>query len=173
MKRSLTHLTLVLFLGVFNQACSLFSGASTPLQKEPITAPPQRVFQFNYDRVWKAAQKAMVRYSLAINNIDKGILETDMIKGEDTWMPPYVLKRPSSGLQYRVSLRVTKGKSENHPATRVTVIKKPELFRDFFSESEKIPSDGLEELVILYRIDRELLIEDALTKAQKGAPAEP
>jgi hypothetical protein len=36
--------------------------------------------------------------------------------------------------------------------------------RDFFSEPETVDSDGLEEKIIFYRIERELVINDALKR---------
>jgi hypothetical protein len=59
-----------------------------------------------------------------------------------------------------------KGKTEGRESTRVTVEKKIERLRDFFSEADPLPSDGLEEKVIFYRIEREIVIADALKKAQ-------
>jgi hypothetical protein len=59
-----------------------------------------------------------------------------------------------------------KGKTEGRESTRVTIDKRMEILRDFFSEPETIESDGLEEKMIFYRIERELIIQDALKRAQ-------
>jgi hypothetical protein len=46
----------------------------------------------------------------------------------------------------------------------VTVGKKIERQRDFFDDGQTLESDGWEENVILYRIERELAVDVALTK---------
>ena len=47
-----------------------------------------------------------------------------------------------------------------------------ELQKDFFSGAEKTASDGLEELAIMYRVERELLIEQAAEKRVNGGKNE-
>lgn len=97
--------------------------------------------------------------------MDNGVLETDWIRGPDGFTAPSVQKDPSSGVRYKMTLSLVKGKLDNKESVRVTIVKKMEKQRDFFSEPESIESDGLEEKVIFYRIERELLIEEAIKKA--------
>jgi hypothetical protein len=47
---------------------------------------------------------------------------------------------------------------------KVTLTKKIEVKRDFFSEPKPLETDGLEEMVLFYRIERELIIEEAIKK---------
>jgi len=58
-----------------------------------------------------------------------------------------------------------KGKTDGRESTRITIEKKIEVFRDFISETQIIPSDGLEEMALFYRIERELVIAQALKRA--------
>ena len=107
----------------------------------------------------------VIRYSIAQNNQDTGYIETEYIKGSDGWLPPEVEKKPSAGIKYKLILTLTRGKIEGRESTRVSLQKKIEVQRDFFSEPETLNSDGLEEKVLFYRIERELLISDALLRA--------
>jgi len=132
-----------------------------------LPATYQKVFYFPYDQVWRAAQLA-VKYPIAINNMDNGTLQTEEIKGPDGFISPQVEQKPSSGLKYQIVLSMTKGKTNGNNSVRVIVRKDVEKQRDFFSEAEAIPSDGLEEKTILYRIERELLIDDALKKEHRS-----
>jgi hypothetical protein len=50
-------------------------------------------------------------------------------------------------------------------STRVTIEKKIETFKDFISETQIVPSDGLEEQTLFYRMERELIIGAALKRA--------
>ena len=144
--------------------CSALERSPEP---EPTLGPKEGVFSDEYDRVWRAARIAMQNYPIRIDNMDKGILETDRIRAAIGWTPPHRNADASGGKRYYLSLRVVKGAVQSRPATRVTVHKKSELQKDFFSDSKELPSDGLEEITILYRIQRELEIEKALARAAR------
>lgn len=148
-----------------------FAGLSSCASLEPQTKKsygprqiaPQRVYYANFDQVWRAAH-TVIRYTIANENQETGYLETEYIKGIDGWLPPEVDRKPSAGLRYKLILSFAKGRAENRDSTRVTIEKRIEVLRDFFSEPEIVPSDGLEEKVLFYRFERELLITEALKK---------
>ena len=143
--------------------CSLFDtrpSAHTEMKK----IIKQKVFYANYDNVWRAAH-AVIKYPIAQENQDTGVIETEWIKAIDGWLPPDSKGPPSSGIRYKITFTFAKGKTDGRESTRLTIDKKPEILRDFFSPSESIESDGLEEKVLFYRIERELVISEALKKA--------
>lgn len=128
-----------------------------------------RTYTASVENVWKAAQKSL-KYPIAIDNMENGILETDWIKGEDAFVPAHETNQPSSGVRSKITVRVLRGKKQGKDATRVTVTKQIERQRDFFDDGENLDTDGWEEKIILYRIDRELAIDRALDKgAFKGS----
>lgn len=128
----------------------------------------QRIYYFPYDNVWRAAQLAL-KYPIAVNNMDHGLLETDFIKGDDGFVPPGMEKAPSSGIRYKISMTLAKGRVEGREGVRVTINKTIEKKRDFFSDAETLYTDGLEERVLFYRMERELIIDEALKKAAKSS----
>ncbi|MGZ3771532.1 MAG: hypothetical protein ACXVCP_18240 [Bdellovibrio sp.] len=123
----------------------------------------QKVFFAPYDTVWRAAH-SVIKYPIAQENQDNGIIETEYIKGLDGWMPPNEQRPPSSGIRYKLTLIFAKGTTDGRESTRVTIDKRMEILRDFFSEPETMESDGLEEKIIFYRIERELIINEVLKK---------
>lgn len=134
----------------------------------------QKVFLSPYDEVWRAAH-TVLKYPIVNENQDTGIIETDYIKGQDGFLAPDQAP-PSSGLRYKIVMIFAKGKSQGQESVRVTIDKKLEKLRDFFSDAEVLSSDGLEEKVLFYRIERELIISKGLRKAaedQSAATAQP
>lgn len=127
-------------------------------------ASKQRIFFAPFDSVWRASH-TVLPYTIATENPDTGIIETEYIKGVDGWLPPETRKTPSAGLRYRIVMILAKGKAEGRDSTRVTIEKRIEVLKDFFSEPSMLESDGLEESVLFYRLERELLITDALKRA--------
>lgn len=150
----------------------LFSFLVTACADKPIIphksviaqASQQRIYYYPYDNVWRATQLAL-KYPIAVNNMDNGVIETDNIRAVDGFQSPTSDKDPSSGIQYKITITLAKGRYEGREVVRVNIHKKIERHRDFFSDAEELDSDGLEEQVLFYRIERELIIEDALKKA--------
>ena len=131
----------------------------------------QKVFLAPYDEVWRAAH-TVLKYPIVNENQDTGLIETDYIKAQDGFTLPDQ-PAPSSGLRYKIVMIFAKGKSQGQESVRLTIDKKMEKLRDFFSEAETFTSDGLEEKVLFYRIERELLISKGLRKASEEANKNP
>lgn len=158
-------------LSIFCITLSACSTVTTNSQKQIRKNSFQKVYFASYDNVWRAAQLSL-KYPLAQNNMDHGILETEWIKGFDGFKPPHQKLKDLSGVKYKITLTLVKGGIEEKGAVRVNINKQIEKNKNFFAESEQVQTDGLEEKVIFYRIERELLIEDALKKAfEKEAKA--
>lgn len=144
-------------------ACALFEDRKGP---ESFIGPREEVIFAGFDEVWRATNIVLQSYPLRLSNMDEGLLETDDIKGFRAWEPPFPHRKPA-GINYRISIRVVRGTSGSAPATKVIILKDAKVQRDFFSNVKQVPSDGLEEKALLYRIKREIQIERALTQAQK------
>jgi hypothetical protein len=143
--------------------CALFRENSGP---PPSFDPREQIFYGSFDAVWRVTQIALQSYPMRVNNMDTGVIETEPIKGYKVWTPPYNPDMATGGLSYFLNVRVTKLSNDSRDGVKVSIVKNIELARDFFSEVDHLPSDGLEEKTILYRINRELTIDKALEKAQ-------
>jgi hypothetical protein len=132
-----------------------------------IPLPVEKTFNATYEEVWSATQKALAAYPIQNNNIDLGVIETATIKGNQTWTSAHKEDDLPAGLRYRIHVNVVKGSVEKKRVTKVILDKRTELVRDFFSDAETLKSDGLEEMSIMYRIQREIVIDRAVQKAMK------
>lgn len=152
-------------------AVGLFSGCVSSPSSSVVKSysPKERVYFRPYDEVWRATQLAFSHYPIKMNNMDLGIIETDFVKGDQIWSPPHKREKNYTGLKYTITARIIAGKSKKRKGTKVSIFKKVEKQRDFFAKVEKLPSDGLEEMSLLYRIGRELKIERALQNLQRRA----
>lgn len=156
------RLTLILFM---------FAGCgSHVLQSESTDAiiersSQQKIFFAPYDEVWKSAH-SVIKYTIAAENQDFGVIETDYIKAVDGWLPPFRTRPQYTSSRYKLILSFARGKKgESQETVRVTIDKKIEVFKDFISEVKTVNSDGFEEKAIFYRMERELIIAKALKKA--------
>lgn len=147
--------------------CSLFEKQPESADKIIQKASQQKIFFASYDLVWKAAHTA-IKYTIASENQDFGVIETDFIKSVDGWLPPDQTKPMYKSARYKLIFTFAKGKTEGKDSTRLTIEKKIEIFKDFISDTQIIPSDGLEELALFYRIEREIIIAQALKNASNA-----
>jgi hypothetical protein len=159
-----TSSSVVICFALLGSGCSLFDRQADPENAILKQSIHQKVYFAQYDGVWKAAHTS-IKYPIAVENQDTGYLETEYIKGVDGFLPPEVSKPPSAGIRYKLVFNFAKGKTEGRESTRVTIEKKIERLRDFFSEADGVASDGLEERVLFYRIEREIVIAEALKKS--------
>lgn len=152
------------FLLATHWGCSLFEKQSDSADKIIQKASKQKIFFAPYDLVWKAAHLS-IKYTIASENQDFGVIETDYVKAVDGWLAPDRTKPEFKSARYKIVMTFARGRIEGRDSTRVTIDKKIEVFRDFISEKQIISSDGLEELSLFYRIEREIVIDQALKKA--------
>ena len=158
------------FIVIFLSGCSLFEKQAGSANQIIQKASRQKIFFAPYDLVWKAAHQS-IKYTIASENQDFGVIETDYVKAVDGWLAPDRAKPEYKSARYKLTFTFAKGKFEGRESTRVTIDKSIEIFRDFISEKQIISSDGLEELALFYRIEREIVISQALKKASAAGVA--
>lgn len=165
MLRQISKALLVLTL---LSGCGLLTSRSDTPEQIIERASQQKIYFANYDLVWKAAHSA-IRYTIANENQDYGVIETDFIKAVDGWLPPDQTRPQYKSARYKLILSFAKGNTGGKESTRLTIEKKIEVFKDFISETQVVQSDGLEEQSIFYRIERELIIAAALKRAASAS----
>jgi hypothetical protein len=161
----LQSIVLIFFLLCLS-ACASTSGTRSERDIEGAD-PEEQTFSEGFDSVWRAVQLAMAEYPIKVSNQDSGIIETDYIKQDQGWQKPGQSRLPPGGRRYKLNVRVFKGKDSVD--TRIVIAKNADMKKNFFAETKSIPSDGLEELSIMYRVERELKIEKARKKNSEGS----
>lgn len=159
----------IIFLSLLMGACSQAPTHSTQFKKSGASGPTyQHTLVGDYYEIWRAIQIAMAHYPIRINDQDAGIIETDYIRGNKMWNNPWQPPAKPSGRRYKISVKAQKmSKEEGKIPVLILVNKDIEMFRDFFSEKEKLETDGYEESSIIYRIERELNINEKLKRLNK------
>jgi hypothetical protein len=130
-------------------------------QETPIR---EAIFKNSLQQVWIATEKTLATYPISESNVDSGILRTDYLRGASCWLSPGNTEHYSAGVRCHLVFQFVTLPGNS---TRVRVTKTMEMVRDFVSEPEVIPSDGLEEISLLYRIDRELTMTRELNRANR------
>lgn len=155
----------------------LCSCASSPSSQSQSSEPKENLFFSPFEKVWQAANSALQNWAEQkyrfMSNLDEGIIETNFIGEGDAWHPPFRERSELSGRRYKIRIQLVRGNYGDREAVKVIVSKQAYLKRNFFSEMENETSDGMEEIAILYRIGRELLIQKALERLRKDETSPP
>ena len=124
------------------------------------------VYPNSFSSVWSATLKVLKDYPIEVEIRESGEIKTKEIKGYSIWEPPDGSVKNKDSRVYRLSILLEKGSGAlgSAPATRVNVMKNEFENQDFIMQNISIKSNGLEESLILYRIQRELY----LTREQKN-----
>lgn len=139
---------------------TLIGCLSSAPKKEPIST--EKEYKATYEATWRAVQQTIISYPLKTNNMDVGQIQTASIRGSNLFKVPFKEEAAAGGHRYSLSINVIKAGPKR---TRVSIVKDGSLYRDFISDPEEKTTDGLEEMVLLYRIGRELDIERAVTSS--------
>ncbi len=154
---------------------NLTSCVSSKPAPRPLDLPYSFIFEGRFDDVWKATVSVLESYTITVANRDAGLLQTDWEKqryNPDLYDNPDVPTLMEE-VQSRIKLKLSKAvmNDTGGPAVRVQINKEFEIFKNFFSDWERQPTDGYEEQVLLYRINQNLKIINAKKRKSLGAKA--
>ena len=155
-KMAIKIFPLLLFLTLIGSGC-------ITLEPAQVNQPVSKVFYADYQKTWRAAMLALSDYPIETEDNDKGYLKTESIQTETVWKFPFEREKNFDSSKYTIYIKFIKGKVKSAAVVKVIVLKKIFTQKGFMSTPIRIPSDGLEEKAILYRILREINIEQALT----------
>jgi hypothetical protein len=141
---------------------TLLSCVSAPV---PVEKNYERKFRASFDEVWRACQQAIISYPLKVNNMEQGAIQTTMLRSHTYFRPPHIAKKHASGYRYTLHFNLIKNSDKE---TTLSIHKKLLVYRDFISKPEDLISDGLEESILLYRIQREIEIDRQILKVTKS-----
>ena len=162
-------------------ATGLFSGCvSSKPPPRPIDLPFSRIFVASYDEVWNATVAVLDNYSIISASRESGELKTEYTQA---WFNSAVYEDPEKvdlldEVRYKIEIRLSKGlvSQTGRSAVRVQVVKRLEKYGNLVTDWARIPTDEVEEQVLLYRIGQKLRIQKAVARSRAkkdGAEATP
>ncbi|MCK5882745.1 MAG: hypothetical protein KAG61_03585 [Bacteriovoracaceae bacterium] len=150
----------------------LLSSCSSYKQFQYITEEfeiPAKIFRSNYDETWQAVIQVMQRFDLALQNQEAGVIKTRWIDntGDLNFAEAFGGRDSVKSAKFRVLVNVAKGFSGTREVTKVTVHKRQLVEQDFLQGWKEVPTDGIQEQTILYRIARIIKIDRKLKKIEQ------
>lgn len=146
---------LSLILLIFLSTCSSYKEFKYITEEFEI---PSQVFRYNYNQTWLAVLQVMKTEDIEIQNQEAGVVKTRWTDNtmELNFADSFGSSDSIKAAKYKVIVNVVKGFRGTKEVTKVTVYRRQMIEQDFLQGWKIIPSDGIMEKVILYRIEREL-----------------
>ena len=153
----------VFYLFMVLPSISLLGCVSVEDKKEIQTVTKK--FKAKKETAWEALLLVLKSYPKKNINKDAGTIETEMLRALQIWQPVGTNKQKIAGLSYTIKISLAYRPPYTHATIQKTILQK----RDFFSKSELLASDLLEEQTLLYRLGREIKIKKLTKKLfEKG-----
>ena len=135
---------------------------------------PAKIFQSDFNQSWQSVLKVMSRYDLEIKDQDSGTIKTKWIDNtlEVNFADSFGSNDSVRSAKFKIIISVTKGFRSGREVSKVTIYKRQMIEQDFLQGWKTIPTDAIQENVILYRIGRNLTIDQKLKKIEEARSRE-
>lgn len=125
---------------------------------------PSKVFKADYNQAWQAVLQYMKKYDLALQNQEAGVIKSRWIDNtmEMNFIDSFGTSDSVKAAKFKIVVNVVKGFKGSREVSKVTVFKRQMVEQDFLQGWKVIPTDGILEQTILYRIQRIVDIDNQL-----------
>ncbi len=129
---------------------------------------PSKIFPAEYALTWQSVLDVMRRYPLEKNDQESGILKTRWIDNtlEVNFADSFGTSDAVKAARFKLVLNVTKGFKGSREVSKVTIYKRQVVEQDFLQGWKQVPSDGITEKTLLYRVEQVLKIEKKLKELE-------
>lgn len=155
-------------------AMGLWSCVSSAPPPRPLDYPFKKYFDRDFDTVWAATVEVLDYYQIVRIDRDAGLVETDWAEArynKALYDLPPDNKEIMEAVKYRLKVKVSKfrNKTTGAPVANVQIVKELMEGRNFIFEYQRVPTDTIEEQVLLYRIGRRVDVMMRLKRKSLGA----
>lgn len=117
---------------------------------------PSRIYDVEYVRGWQSVLDVMQHYDLEVTNQESGVLRTRWIDNtnETNFTNSFGAEDSVKSARMKIVVNAVKGFRGAREVTKVSVFKRQMVEHDFLQGWRIVPSDGILERTILYRVGR-------------------
>jgi hypothetical protein len=135
---------------------------------------PSKVFKADYNQTWQAVITVMKRYDIAQQNQEAGHIKTRWIDNtlEVNFTDSFGSSDAVKAARFKLVVNVVKGFRSSQEVSKVTVFKRQLVEQDFLQGWKEMPTDGIMEKTLLYRIGRLVANDNKLREIDKAREKE-
>lgn len=144
-------LKLLISLSLFLSSCASYEKYRQITEELDI---PSQVYKADFNQTWQAVLQVMKRFDVSYNNQEAGKIKTRWM--DNTLQVNFTDSFGSSdaikAAEFKLLINVSEGFSYGRKVSKVTIFKRQRVERDFLQGWQEIPTDGIQEKTLLYRI---------------------
>jgi hypothetical protein len=135
---------------------------------------PSKVFKADRNQAWAATLKVMSKYDNSVVNAESGYIKTNWMDNtlEMNFADSFGSNDKIKAAKFKLVVNVVKGYRMNQEVTKVSIFKRQMVEEDFLQGWKEVPTDSILENSILYRIDREITLDNKLKEIDKAKEKE-
>ncbi len=160
-------LSLLLFLGT----CSSYEKYRQITEDLEI---PTKVFRGDFNQTWAAVIQIMKKFDIAYSNQEAGKIKTRWMDNtlEVNFTDSFSGNDKIKAAEFLLLVNVAEGFSYGRKVTKVTIYKKQRVEQDFLQGWKEVPTDGIKEKVLLYRVGIKIANDNKLRAIDKAKEKE-
>lgn len=115
---------------------------------------PSKIYKADFTQTWQAVIQVMKRFDIEISNREAGKIVTRWMDNtlEVNFTDSFASSEAVKAAERKITINVAEGYSYGAKVTKVTIYKRQKVEQDFLQGWREIPTDGILEKTILYRI---------------------
>jgi hypothetical protein len=135
---------------------------------------PSQVFKADFNQTWQAVIQVMKKYDIASQNQEAGVIKTRWIDNtiELNFADSFGTSDSVKAAKFKILVNVVKGFRGGREVAKVTFYKRQLVEQDFLQGWKEIPSDGIQEKTLIYRLERIISIDNKLKDIDKAREKE-
>ena len=155
---------LLCILPIFTTSCMTAYKKSVGAQLDQIFT---KVFRTDSTTAWESCLESVKSMTLDISNREAGYLQTKWTDNtaEKNFSDSFAGAKAYLKAQFRFKVNVAQAYYNGEPVIKVTAQREQMVQRDVLEGWKPLPSDGIEEQTLLYRISRIVRLKVRLAKA--------
>ncbi len=164
--KGLIYAKSLIFLGLACANCSSYQQFRYVAEEFEI---PNQIFPFDYNQTWLATVEVAKKYDLELKNQETGIIKTRWVDNtaEINFSDKFNSSEGIKAAKFKVIINVVKGFRSGKEVSKVSIYRRQMIEKDFLQGWKIVPSDGVIEKTILYRISRQIKIRNKIRELEK------
>lgn len=135
---------------------------------------PAEIFKADFNQTWQAVLQVMKRFDVAFQNQEAGKIKTRWMDNtlEVNFTDSFGSNDKIKAAEFKLLINVSEGFSYGRKVTKVTIYKRQRIENDFLQGWKEIPTDGIQENTLLYRIGIWIDTDNKLKEIDKAKEEE-
>ncbi len=135
---------------------------------------PSRIYKSDFNQSWQAVIQVMRKYDIAQQNQEAGFIKTRWIDNtlEVNFADAFGSSDAVKAAKFKMVINVVKGYRNGKEVSKITIYRRQLVEQDFLQGWKEVPTDGIMERTLLYRIERLIAIDNKLREIDKAREKE-